>query len=618
MTCETTVGVVQPETLTLALPPEGFKLEKGGVLKTITVAYERCGASPATNDNVIFVCHALTGDAHVAGIRPGGTEPDGWWEGMIGPGKGIDTNRYHIICANILGGCKGTTGPASLSPVTGKPYGADFPKMTVGDIIEVHRLLLRQLGITHLAGVIGGSFGGMQVMEWVVRYSEEIDRAMIVASAASLNSQALAFDIVGRHAITEDPNWNMGNYYEAEQHPHSGLSSARKLAHITYLSQGLMDEKFGRAKRSEWLEAGEEFRRGREAIFGTFFQVESYLQYQGEKFIQRFDANSYLHITLAMDEFDLREKYGSLEKAFEKVTSRLLVVSLSGDWLFTPCQSEEIVTALVRQQKRISYCHLNTDAGHDAFLTHISDLTRIINSFLATPEEMASRANRQLSQLEHYAAVVEMIHREGRVLDLGCGDGALLNILKERKLITGNGVEISVEGVITAIGAGCDVILEDVDDGLAMIPNDSYDQVVLSETLQTIKRPKELLQQILRVAQEAVITFPNFACMDVRLQLLLGGRMPKGKDIPYEWYETPNIHLFTLKDFVALCRQEGIVIQELICQPNSWLGRLLLMFGFKNLAASKVVARVKRQPASPSTSSYAKATADKTPRQGGS
>jgi homoserine O-acetyltransferase len=498
------------------------------------------------------------------------------------------------------------------------PYGSDFPKLTVGDIIEVHRLLLRQLGITRLAGVIGGSFGGMQVLEWVARYSEEIDRAMIIASAASLNSQALAFDIIGRHAITEDPNWNMGDYYGAEQHPHRGLSSARKIAHITYLSQELMDEKFGREKRAEWVTADEEQRQNREASFGTYFQVESYLQHQGEKFIRRFDANSYLHITLAMDEYDLRENYGSLEKAFEKVTSRLLVVSLSGDWLFTPCQSEELVTALVRQQKRVSYCHLDTDAGHDAFLTHISDLKRIINSFLATPEEMAQRATHQLSQSEHYQAVVDMIPRAGRVLDLGCGDGALLNILKARKQISGNGVEISVEGVITAIGAGCDVILEDVDDGLAMIPDDSYDQVVLSETLQTIKRPKELLQQILRVAQEAVITFPNFAGMEVRFQLLFGGRMPKGSDIPYEWYETPNIHLFTLKDFIALCQKEGIVIQELICQSNSWLGQLLLLLGFKNFAASKVVVRIKRQPASPSASSYAKATADKTPRQGSS
>jgi homoserine O-acetyltransferase len=597
MTLEKTVGVVFPQSLTLTLPPEGFKLEKGGVLHSITVAYERCGLLTDDNSNVIFVCHALTGDAHVAGIRPGETEPDGWWEGMIGSGKGIDTDRYQVICANILGGCKGTTGPASLSPVTGKPYGSEFPKMTVGDIIEVHRLLLRQLGITRLAGIIGGSFGGMQVMEWAVRYSTEVDRAMVIASAASLNSQALAFDIVGRHAITDDPNWNKGDYYENGQHPHSGLSSARKLAHITYLSQGLMDEKFGREKRTDWLVAGDEFKQKRDEIFRTYFQVESYLQHQGEKFIRRFDANSYLHITLAMDEYDMAERYGSLEKAFEKLASRVLVVSLSGDWLFMPCQSEEIVTALVKQHKRVSYCHLDTDAGHDAFLTHISDLKRIIHSFLASPEEMAQRAIPQKSQSDHYQQVVELIPQEGRVLDLGCGDGSLLTILKERRNVSGNGVEINVEDVIHAIGTGCDVILEDVDDGLAIIPDDSYDRVILSETLQTIKRPRELLQQILRVANEAVITFPNFACMDVRFQLLFGGRMPKGKQIPYEWYNTPNIHLFTLKDFMALCEEEGIIVQDLICQANSLFGRVLVGLGFCNLGASKVIARVKRKTA---------------------
>lgn len=597
MTSEKTVGVVQPQTVTLALPPEGFRLEKGGVLHAITVAYERCGLLTADNSNVIFVCHALTGDAHVAGIRPGETEPDGWWEGMIGPGKGIDTNRYQVICANILGGCKGTTGPSSLSPVTGKAYGSEFPKLTVGDIIEVHRLLLKQLGIARLAGVIGGSFGGMQVMEWAVRYPDELERAMIVASAASLNSQALAFDIVGRHAITDDPNWNKGDYYENEQQPHSGLSSARKLAHITYLSQGLMDEKFGREKRSDWLVAGEDFRQKRDEIFRTYFQVESYLQHQGEKFIRRFDANSYLHITLAMDEYDLAEKYGSLEKAFEGVSSRILVVSLSGDWLFMPCQSEEIVTALVKQRKRVSYCHLATDAGHDAFLTHISDLKRILNAFLASPEEVAQRVKAQEAQLAHYQQVLELIPSEGRVLDLGCGDGSLLTLLRTRSQVSGNGVEINVDDVIDAIGAGCDVILEDVDDGLAMIPDQSYDRVVLSETLQTIKRPRELLQQILRVAGEAVITFPNFACLDVRLQLLLSGRMPKGRQIPYEWYNTPNIHLFTLADFLALCEEEGIVLQEVICTANSWFGRVLVALGFKNLGASNVVARVKRKAA---------------------
>ena len=590
---EPTVGVVEPQTIKLALPPGGFRLEKGGVLPEITVAYERCGKVGPGNDNAVFVCHALTGDAHVAGLRPGESAPSGWWEGMIGPGKGIDTDHYQVICANILGGCKGTTGPSSINPATGKPYGSSFPKITVGDIVEVHRLFLRQLGVTRLAGVMGGSFGGMQVLEWLIRYSAEIDKAMVIAAAASLNSQALAFDIVGRHAIVGDPNWNAGDYYDSENLPDNGLSSARKMAHITYLSQQLMDAKFGREKRPEWL-SDPAFRSAAERNFSTFFQVESYLQYQGEKFIQRFDANSYLHITLAMDEYDVAERYSTLDAAFANIVSRILIVSLSGDWLFMPEQSEELVTALVRQQKQVSYCHLEAAAGHDAFLTHICDLKRVIQAFMPSPAKGRDADDTGVKQwqVRHYQNVIDLVPQGGRVLDLGCGNGSLLNLLKQMRGGSGNGVEIDVEQVISAIGSGCDVILEDIDDGLAMIPDNSFDVAVLSETLQTIKRPRELMQQILRVAREAVISFPNFACFEVRSRLLFSGRMPKGKQIPFEWYNTPNIHLFTLKDFVALCREDNIEILNLICQGRGFSERALLALGWKNLGASRVIVRI--------------------------
>jgi len=584
-----------PQTLKLDLPPGGFRLEKGGVLPEIEVTVERCGAITPANDNVVFICHALTGDAHVAGLRPGETEPSGWWEGMIGPGKGIDTRHYQVVCANILGGCKGTTGPSSVNPATGKPYGSSFPKITVGDIVEVHRLCLRQLGIGRLAAVMGGSFGGMQVLEWLIRHPDEIDKGIVIASAASLNSQALAFDIVGRHAIVGDPNWNAGDYYDSENLPAKGLSSARKLAHITYLSQQLMEAKFGREKRPEWLTADPDFRNDIDRNFGTFFQVESYLQYQGEKFIQRFDANSYLHITLAMDEYDVEERYGSLDAAFEKIASRVLIVSLSGDWLFMPEQSEELVTALVRQKKRVSYCHLNATAGHDAFLTHIEELKRVVRAFMPVESDDSAESGpiRQW-QLRHYQKVLDLIPPGSRVLDLGCGNGSLLNILRQRQNCSGNGVEIDVNQVLTAIGLGCDILLEDIDDGLAMIPDNSFDIVVLSETLQTIKRPRELLQRILRVAPEAVISFPNFACLEVRRELLTKGRMPKGKQLPFEWYNTPNIHLFTLKDFRELCRKDGIRILDLICQGRGFAERALLALGWKNLGASQVIVRIGR------------------------
>ena len=587
------VGTVVVQYLKLELPPEGLLLEKGGSLPEVTVAYERCGNITEDNRNVVFVCHALTGDSHVVGSYPGEDRPTGWWEGMIGPDLGVDTNRYQVICANILGGCKGTTGPSSIDPRTGKPYGSTFPKITIGDIVTVHRLFLRQLGITHLAAIMGGSFGGMQVIEWMVRYSSEIDNVLIIASAASLNSQSLAFDVIGRHAIVADPNFHGGDYYAYDKQPSDGLANARRLAHITYLSQRLLDDKFGREKRQEWLEAGPDFQKTHDQNFGTFFQIESYLKYQGDKFIQRFDANSYLHITLALDEYDVAEKYGSLAQAFADVTSRVLIVSLSGDWLFNPEQSNELVSALIGQKKRVSYCHLDAASGHDAFLTHIHDLKRVVRAFLPSDESGASAAVPYRNwQLRHYREVVDLVPENSRVLDLGCGNGVLLNILRDRRNCRGNGVEIDVEQIIPAIGSGCDVLLEDLDDGLGMIPDDTFDVAVLSETLQTIRRPRELMRQILRVAREAVIAFPNFGCLEVRRRLMLTGRMPKGKQIPFEWYDTPNIHLFTLKDFLYLCWEEHIKVLDLVAQGRGVTERALIALGFKNLGASRVIVRI--------------------------
>ncbi len=592
--------VVTPLSMRLDLPPEGFRLEKGGVLPEITVAYEVCGEPDETRSNAVFICHALTGDAHVAGAYDGADgEADGWWEGMIGPGKGIDTDRYQVICANILGGCKGTTGPSSIDPRSGKPYGSAFPKITVVDIIEVHRLFLRQLGINRLAALVGGSFGGMQILEWLIRYSEEVERAVIIASAASLTTQALAFDIVGRHAITSDPHWNNGDYYGGEVQPVAGLAGARKLAHITYLSQQLMTDKFGRDKQPEWIEADADFHRMLENKFGTYFQIESYLEYQGRKFIERFDANSYLHITLAMDEYDVEERYGSMERAFAAITSRILVVSLSGDWLFTRRQSAEMVRALVHTNKRVSYFHLEGEAGHDAFLTHIDDLKRIINAFLLPPvppdQRKCTAAGISAEKMVRYRSILSMIPEGCKVLDLGCGRGSLLNLLKHHHSVNGIGVEIDIEALIAALAKGCDVLLEDIDDGLAMIPDKTFDVAVLSETMQTIKRPRILLQQILRVADKAVISFPNFAAFGVRTSLLLHGRMPKERQIPYEWYDTPNIHLFTFKDFIDLCAKENIAVESVICKSDGIIGKILLALGMKNAGASSVIAHISRE-----------------------
>jgi len=587
------IEIVEEKQCVLTLPPEGFRLEKGGVLNRLEVAYECFGTLSPQKDNVVFVCHALTGDAHVYGYH---TEDDvsrpatGWWEGMIGPGCGIDTDHYFVVCANVLGGCRGTTGPASLNPDTDKPYGSAFPEITVGDIVDVHVLLLKELGFEQICAAIGGSFGGMQVLEWAVRYPEMCANSIVVAAAASLNAQALAFDIVGRQAIVQDPDWANGDYYGARR-PDAGLARARKLAHITYLSQDSMENKFGRNKQQDWVERGEAFHDFSRRNFRTFFQIESYLEHQGEKFINRFDANSYLHITRAMDDYDLAEAYGCLEAAAERVKGRVLLVSLSGDWLFTTDQAEELVEALLRKGRAVSYCHLDAPAGHDAFLTHIDELKQVIRAFM--PAHRYTFKSDSISA--EYRVIAGMVPQGARVLDLGCGNGELLALLKELRGTDGHGIDIDIGEIVQAVHIGQNVLMCDIDRGLPLIPDNTYDSAVLSETLQVVREPLRAVEEILRVAKEAVVAFPNFGYWGVRLHLLLKGTMPKGRHIPYEWYNTPNIHLFTLNDFRKMCANCGIEILETHYVTGGFLSRLALKLGFKNPASRQVIARIARR-----------------------
>lgn len=604
-----TAGVIEPQTMRLDLPLDGFALEQGGVLKQIDVAYEVCGKMTADRSNVIYVCHALTGDAHVAGIRPGESQPDGWWEGMIGAGRGIDTNYYCVVCANILTGCKGTTGPSSINPDTGKPYGSAFPQVTVRDIVAVQHRFLLQLGIPSLVAVIGGSFGGMQVLEWAIRYPNYVSRCIVIAAAASLNAQALAFDIIGRRSITEDPRWNLGNYYASTRKPKLGLGQARRLAHITYLSEASMSDKFGRARRLAWVGGSAFFKLKARLRFRTSFEVESYLDHQARKFINRFDANSYLHITRAMDEYDLREQHGSLEQAFSQIRSPMLIVSLSGDWLFTPEQSEEMVQALLTLGKPVSYFHLQAPAGHDAFLTHIDQLAPVIRAFLPWVGDQAKVPEDPQSpdaQTETaYRCVAAMIAAGSRVLDLGCGSGHLLKMLQEEKQVVGTGLEVDFASAKSSLDRGCDVLLdsplngadqESDDCGLSLIPDNSFDTVVLSETLQVMKKPHKVLDEVLRVAKQAVVSFPNFGSLPTRTRLMVTGRMPKDRHLPYEWYDTPNIHLFTYKDFVDLCKREKIAIKQVRHLASTLLGRGLIACGLPNAGAERVIVQVERDP----------------------
>ncbi len=586
------VGVVEPKSIQLKLPEGGFKLRTGGVLKRIDVAYEECGAIRPARDNVIFICHALTGDAHVAGVRPGETKPSGWWEGMVGPGRAIDTNRYHIICANVLGGCSGTTGPSSINPDTGRPYGSAFPRHDFSDAVDVYRMLLDQLGVKHLIALIGGSYGGMQVMDWITRCPGETDLACVIASSVSLNTQALAYDVVGRGAITDDPDWNKGDYYEiGDGHgPKRGLAAARQLAHITYLSRELLQEKFQRELQSNWLDESPEKQDKRARDFRTFFKIESYLGYQADKFLKRFDANSYLHITRSMDLFDAAAPYGSLDAACARVTCKTLVVSLSGDVLFAEWQSREIVESLIRGGKEVSYCHLEIGTGHDAFLTHIDDLSRLVGGFLGTRKPVVTPA-----QEKQHAAVLSMVKEGAHVIDIGCGDGTLLNVLKKNKHVTGDGVEIDVTEFEEAVADGNTLLWEDADEGISLVPDSYYDIAICSETLQVVKNPRGLLHEALRLADEAIVSFPNFAAYRIRLTLGLGGHLPVSKQLPFQWYDTPNIHLITLKDFRNLCDKEGIEILELKAESRHPVGKLLLAFGLKNLGASRIIARIAKK-----------------------
>lgn len=363
------VGIVETKYFDIAEP---IDLDSGKTLNNVTVAYETYGELNKEKSNAILICHALTGDAHAAGWHNGDKKP-GWWEIVIGPGKAIDTEKYFVICSNVLGGCKGTTGPSSINPETGKEYGLDFPVITIRDMVKVQKKLVDHLQINQLYAVIGGSMGGMQVLEWMVLYPKMMKKAMPIATAAMSYPQQIAFNAVGRQSIFSDPNWNGGNYYETGEIPRNGLSLARMIAHITYLSDESMDIKFGRG-----LQDKDEISYD----FTVDFQVESYLKYQGESFVKRFDANSYLYITKAVDLFDLSVT-NSLIDGFKDVECKVEVISVDSDWLYPTEQSTEIVTALNANDVEVSFSEIKSNYGHDAFLLEKGQLNFIFSKFLS-------------------------------------------------------------------------------------------------------------------------------------------------------------------------------------------------------------------------------------------
>jgi homoserine O-acetyltransferase/O-succinyltransferase len=363
------LALVEPRTVELC--PDGLALDSGETIGPVTVSYETYGTLNPARDNVIVVCHALSGGAHAAGFLPGAEKP-GWWDVMIGPGKGFDTDRYFVICSNVLGSCYGTTGPASINPATGKPYALTFPVVTVRDMIHVQKRLLDHLGVDSVLAVSGGSMGGMQALQWSVSYPKMVRSVIAIATTHRHSAQQIAFNEVARQAIMADPAWNHGDYYDSEG-PRLGLAVARMVGHITYLSEVGMERKFGRKLRNR-----ERFGYD----FSLDFEVESYLRHQGHSFVERFDANSMLYLTKALDYFDLSAGCETLTDVYRSTSAKYLFITFSSDWLYPPYQLEEVARAIRRAGGDPTYCEIKSDYGHDAFLLEHDFQEPLIRAFL--------------------------------------------------------------------------------------------------------------------------------------------------------------------------------------------------------------------------------------------
>ncbi|MCP4258378.1 MAG: homoserine O-acetyltransferase [Planctomycetes bacterium] len=567
---EKSVGIVHTRTIRLIEPQQPLKLQCGKTLAPVDVAYETYGELNESGDNVILICHALSGNAHVAGQNSPDDRKPGWWDIMVGPGKGIDTSKYFVICSNFLGGCSGTTGPSSINPSTGKRYGLDFPMITIADMVKVQKILLDRLGIKQLLAVIGGSVGGMQVLQWAIEYPDFVKSAIPIATTSHLGAQSIAFDAVGRNAILADPNFADGQYPD-ENGPDRGLAIARMIGHITYLSEQGMREKFGRQLRNS---------DSYNYDINSEFAVETYLNYQGQSFVERFDSNSYLYLTKAADYFDLGKEYGSLRKAFAKTECRFLIISFASDWLFTPAQSGAMVNALVANDKDVSYCDITSPYGHDAFLLEPKVLGSFISGFLDAihkPENnkdyMSKTANghTQIHDLRHahrvrvdYDVIESLIKPDSTVLDIGCGDGELLANLITDKNITGKGIELEQDLVLNCVDRGLSIIQHDIELGLEDFADKSYDYVILSQTVQTIKNTEMVFSELLRVAKKVIVSFPNFAHWRCRAQLFLAGSAPVTKQLSFEWHNSPNIHCLSLKDFERFCKKLSVKVEKKI------------------------------------------------------
>jgi len=550
-----------------------LELENGATLERVEVCFETWGELSEDRDNAIVICHALSGDSHVA--RHDEADEPGWWELLVGPGMPIDTSRYFVICSNVLGGCRGTTGPGSRKPGSDRPFGASFPVITVRDMVEVQRRLLDHLRIDRLLAVVGGSLGGLQVLSWATDHPDRVQTAVAVAAAPRLSSQGIAFDIVGRNAIRHDPRFADGQYYDDET-PESGLAIARMLAHITYLSDESMRTKFDPTRLKP---------RAIDTEFESLFSVGSYLAHQGDRFVERFDANSYITLSTAMDLFDLGETDDELRKALAPSSCRWLFLSFSTDWLYPPAASRRLCEALVSEGRVASHCEIESTSGHDAFLLDdgMSDGAPIIGSFidasagraptLRVPDDTfvaddsapGEPTSIFYAQRLDYEVILRLVPEDASIVDLGCGNGELLSILRDRGHHKLQGVERDAGEVAEAISRGLDVLHTDLNEGIAAIPDRGFEVALLSQTLQSIVDVAGVLDEIVRVADRGLVSFPNFAHAPLREMFMREGRLPK-EEGPYahDWYNTPNRRFPSILDFTELCEARGIRIDDAI------------------------------------------------------
>ncbi len=541
-----------------------LNLESGAMLSSYDLMFETYGQLNADKSNAVLICHALNASHHVAGSYLDVPDNIGWWDSMIGPGKPVDTNLFFVIGVNNLGSCFGSTGPKDINPLNGKIYGADFPLMQVEDWVRAQARLADALGISVFAAIMGGSLGGMQVLSWSIQFPDRLRNAIVIASTAKLSAQNIAFNDVARQAILADPSFHNGDYVNHHTIPVNGLTVARMLGHITYLSDDVMDQKFGRTLKNPAT--------GYQYGYQAEFEIESYLRYQGEKFSRYFDANTYLLFTRTLDYFDpARHTQNDLSAALKAACARFLIIAFSTDWRFDPSCSRAIVSALSKNKCAVSYAQINAAHGHDAFLLSDPNYHETVRAFFssipattevrhsALPKSDSSNQSTLPNLRSDLSCVADWIAPNSHVLDVGCGDGALLDYLTQHKSCRGYGIEIAPALIQTCLRKGLNVVHHDVEQGLNIFPDKHFDTVLCLSAMQMMKNVDGMLLEMARVAHEVIVSFPNFGYWQHRLALLCG-RMPVSELLPYEWYDTPNVRCATLDDFAKLCDQLGLKV----------------------------------------------------------